>query len=211
MRIIIPGNPIPKARHRHMFRNGKYVVYDPQQELKNYFKLSLLSAMNEKLHSENRSECVKFAQDSTFHVDLTFHINPPSSLSQNERKCVLWGFKMIGQKPDIDNLVKFVLDAMNHTIFNDDKAVVSITAKKIYSLQPQTVIEIKEIKPMLLPEKQKEIALVFDLEKVFKFLNDCEKLKFAYDMKNIEQIIDITKDIAKKYSSDLTKIKKILS
>ena len=52
MKIIIPGDPIPKARHRTFVRNGFSQTYDPQHREKNYtkdlFKMALREAMNDK-------------------------------------------------------------------------------------------------------------------------------------------------------------------
>jgi Holliday junction resolvase RusA-like endonuclease len=46
--------------------------------------------------------------------------------------------------PDVDNLVKLVLDALNHVIWLDDSYVVQIEAAKWYSLHPRTEINIRE-------------------------------------------------------------------
>ena len=48
-------------------------------------------------------------------------------------------------KPDIDNYVKAILDALNGVAFRGDKQIISLNAKKLYSDKPRTEIEIKEI------------------------------------------------------------------
>jgi Holliday junction resolvase RusA-like endonuclease len=48
-------------------------------------------------------------------------------------------------RPDIDNLVKFALDAMRNIIIIDDKIIYSINAKKIYDSKPRTEFTIKEL------------------------------------------------------------------
>jgi len=50
------------------------------------------------------------------------------------------------KKPDIDNLIKFVLDALQgqNAYFVDDSQVVRILAEKIYSDNPRTEIMIVE-------------------------------------------------------------------
>lgn len=48
-------------------------------------------------------------------------------------------------KPDLDNLLKTVLDALNNTAFDDDGQVLSISAVKRYALaneRPYTEIEL---------------------------------------------------------------------
>lgn len=49
-------------------------------------------------------------------------------------------------KPDIDNIVKLVLDALNGVAFVDDKQVVSVTASKRYGEQDEIKIIIKKEK-----------------------------------------------------------------
>lgn len=49
------------------------------------------------------------------------------------------------KKPDLDNLIKSILDPLNTIFFNDDKQVVSITAEKFYGEIPRVDIEIEEI------------------------------------------------------------------
>jgi Holliday junction resolvase RusA-like endonuclease len=43
-------------------------------------------------------------------------------------------------RPDIDNLAKLVLDAVNSILYVDDKQVVSLQAEKMYGPVPQTII-----------------------------------------------------------------------
>lgn len=48
-------------------------------------------------------------------------------------------------KPDVDNMVKLVMDALsNNVIYEDDKQVVHLTAVKYYSKSPRTEIIIRE-------------------------------------------------------------------
>lgn len=78
------------------------------------------------------------------HLDVAFHIPMPKSWSQ--KKKIASDGKFCSAKPDLDNLVKFVLDAFNEVIWNDDKQVVSIKACKLYSSSPKTVLQYDEYK-----------------------------------------------------------------
>lgn len=44
-------------------------------------------------------------------------------------------------KPDIDNLVKFVMDALQGILWSDDCKIVRLETSKIYSKKPRTEIE----------------------------------------------------------------------
>ena len=49
------------------------------------------------------------------------------------------------KKPDGDNVIKIVLDALNDTAYIDDSQVCGINFVKKYGEIPQIIIEIKEI------------------------------------------------------------------
>lgn len=48
------------------------------------------------------------------------------------------------KKPDIDNIVKIILDSMNKFAFKDDTQITSLTVEKIYGLEEKVVISIEE-------------------------------------------------------------------
>ena len=50
------------------------------------------------------------------------------------------------KKPDIDNLMKIVMDSMNKLYFRDDSIVVAVNAIKYYGESPKTEIVILSIK-----------------------------------------------------------------
>lgn len=70
------------------------------------------------------------------HIDLQFHIKLPKSYTDIMPHIV---------KPDLDNLVKFVLDAIKDILITDDKIICKLTAHKLYSHEPKTIITIKEM------------------------------------------------------------------
>ena len=48
-------------------------------------------------------------------------------------------------KPDLDNIIKAVLDGCNGVVFRDDKQVVSIHAAKEYGEAPGVEVIIEEV------------------------------------------------------------------
>ncbi|MCZ0853544.1 RusA family crossover junction endodeoxyribonuclease, partial [Brevibacillus laterosporus] len=50
-------------------------------------------------------------------------------------------------KPDVDNYVKGVKDALNHLIYKDDSQVVDLKVSKFYSEEPRVEVIITEILP----------------------------------------------------------------
>ncbi|MGS5517699.1 RusA family crossover junction endodeoxyribonuclease [Clostridioides difficile] len=49
------------------------------------------------------------------------------------------------KKPDIDNVVKIVADALNEIAYKDDTQIVEVVASKYYSDRPRVEIELEEI------------------------------------------------------------------
>ena len=68
----------------------------------------------------------------------------PKSASKAERADMLAGRTVPTVKPDIDNVLKAVLDALNGAAFTDDKNAFMILAQKVYSETPGILVEIKD-------------------------------------------------------------------
>lgn len=52
-------------------------------------------------------------------------------------------------KPDTDNIIKAVLDALNGLAYEDDSEVVSVTAKKYYSAEPRVEVALSDGKEVV--------------------------------------------------------------
>ena len=66
-------------------------------------------------------------------VFLYVRLPVPQSYSKKRREACLSGTEKPCKKPDIDNIAKTYLDAMNGVIFVDDTQVVDLHIKKLYS------------------------------------------------------------------------------
>ena len=71
----------------------------------------------------------------------------PQSHSKKRTTACLEGFERPAKKPDLDNIVKAVSDAINTIIFKDDAQVVSLHATKKYDINPGIEILVKEELP----------------------------------------------------------------
>jgi Holliday junction resolvase RusA-like endonuclease len=96
------------------------------------------------IDAESKETVIKalsLAHNPTLEVTLDFHFEPPKSspkrLKMNHNK-----------KPDIDNLIKFVLDAGNMTLWADDRFIQKITATKSYDLVARTLITLTVLEPI---------------------------------------------------------------
>lgn len=124
---IISGDPVALARCRYNPRNHK--VWDSQKEQKVYSSLSLRSQ-----HKDT----------PLFEGPLCMDINFFMEIPKKHKKADIAGNPHIF-KPDIDNLIKFVLDCCNKILYNDDCTITKITASKVYDDNPRTEFTIESL------------------------------------------------------------------
>jgi Holliday junction resolvase RusA-like endonuclease len=48
-------------------------------------------------------------------------------------------------KPDLDNVAKLILDALNGVAWHDDNQIARLTISKVYGKKPHTDVEIETI------------------------------------------------------------------
>lgn len=222
MLFIIPGDPIPKARHR-TFRRGNFTgTYDPQAKEKEKTKKYLVAQLHLFLNHPDDSiskEAAKLAHNSALELEITFYMPVAKSESEGKRNAKLWGIEEHISKPDLDNLEKFYLDCGNGIIYPDDRFIVKVRKKKLYSKNPRTEIKIMQKKKhnlspvahgiftMFGPDKLQEFlthASMFSsiMQKNPELLGDCDKEVF------LEAASRLLSDFANKWYADLTRIHK---
>lgn len=69
----------------------------------------------------------------------------PKSSSKVKKTAMLSGELLPTKKPDIDNIVKAVLDALNEVAYRDDTQVVELQVRKQYSEKPRLEICLEEL------------------------------------------------------------------
>ena len=77
-------------------------------------------------------------------IEITAYLEIPKSTSKAKKEEMLVNNISPTKKPDIDNIVKVVLDAMNKFAYKDDTQVVELIAKKKYAAIPKIVVKIEE-------------------------------------------------------------------
>ena len=68
----------------------------------------------------------------------------PQSYSKKRSEACLTGFEKPCKKPDLDNLVKSVLDGMNGIVYQDDCQIVSLHATKRYDSVASVNVLVRE-------------------------------------------------------------------
>lgn len=83
--------------------------------------------------------------DGNLIVRMTFFFQPPKSYAKKRRELLMNEGRPMPHKPDIDNLVKAVLDACNGIAYKDDAAVVEIDARKRYGEEDGVQVTIERL------------------------------------------------------------------
>jgi Holliday junction resolvase RusA-like endonuclease len=122
--FIVPKTPKALKRHR-MTRGGR--VYDP-------------SAQDKKEWMEYAKDfCPTVPLQNELEIELEFLLpRPKSHFCTGKNRGILKSSapKHHLSTPDLDNLVKFVLDAMNGYFYRDDSQIVSIRCSKMFVSSP---------------------------------------------------------------------------
>jgi Holliday junction resolvase RusA-like endonuclease len=137
IREFVHGIPKPQPRPRAYSRGGKAGVYNPgtADDWKKAIKLMM------KQHKGTFG-------DNPIMLSMTFHLPRPKShygTGKNMNKLKPSAPLNHTQKPDVDNMVKAVMDAITDVgVWKDDSQVVSLSADKYWAvLEPGVFIEIE--------------------------------------------------------------------
>ena len=128
--VTVNGEVVAKGRPR-MTRRG--FIYTPAatRKYEAHARLAAQVAMGNRapLHVPVR-------------IELAVELPVPTSWSNKRQLAALAGAIAPTSRPDIDNYVKTVLDAINTIIVTDDALVVEVQAYKRFSNQPKLVATI---------------------------------------------------------------------
>lgn len=118
--FTIPGQPVPLERARH----GKGRTYDTERNV---------SAKRAVAWDARAAMGVRTPFKGPVKMRLSFMFEWPSSYPKKRKQMCHGNLK--DTKPDLDNLVKLVKDALNGIAYDDDSQVCEITATKFFSQQ----------------------------------------------------------------------------
>lgn len=133
MRFTVPGEPTGKQRPR-MTRAGH--TYTPEKTVA-YENLV-------KTEYERQSAGLFYAEGPLL-MRITCYYAVAKSDSRKKRREKLEGSIRPTKKPDIDNCIKSIADALNGVAYTDDTQIVQVYAEKFYSERPRVEVEIREV------------------------------------------------------------------
>lgn len=121
-------NPVPASRPRV----SRWSTYYPKKYTKFKKEMEALTSEMETTPSEKLVS-----------VELEFGIMIPKSWSKKKKEEL--NNTYCSNNSDIDNYIKAILDSLNGIVYIDDKQVVELFAKKIYSEEGYILYKHKEI------------------------------------------------------------------
>ena len=132
MKITIQG----KVQAKQRVRLGRYSRYTPEQtkNYENWVKLSFINQYPNFKPLENELE-----------VSIKAYFEIPKSVSKKKREQMLNGNIRPTIKPDLDNIAKSILDALNKLAYVDDKQIVFLEVEKFYDESPRVELMVEEI------------------------------------------------------------------
>ncbi len=77
-------------------------------------------------------------------VEIIAYMKIPKNTSNKKEEQMLKGMISPTKKPDIDNIAKSVLDALNKFVFKDDNQVSKLLVEKKYGEQEKLYVKIEE-------------------------------------------------------------------
>lgn len=98
-----------------------------------------------RLEYERQIKGFKFDSDDMLKMDIEAFFSIPKSKSKKIKSKMLTNEIRPTKKPDMDNIIKIIADALNNFAYYDDKQIVECNIKKYYSENPRVAVEIENI------------------------------------------------------------------
>lgn len=136
IKLIIKGEPVGKGRPRFR-RSGQPYTPEKTRIYEDYIKMCY--------RVQNGKDRVTPGAAVAVTIRACFGI--PKKTSKKKRELMLASPAPLRpkKKPDVDNIAKIILDALNGLAWEDDKQITGLLITKEYSQQPQIIVEISEV------------------------------------------------------------------
>lgn len=136
MRAVIMGTPKGKGRPRFSLDGHVYTPKGTREAEENIRAEFIRQNPNARM----------IERSTPVAVDIVAFFGVPKSATKAERQAISEGKILHTKKPDADNVLKLVCDALNGVAWEDDAQIVEMRCEKRYGAMPMTCIVIEEAK-----------------------------------------------------------------
>ena len=137
MKFTIEGDPVGKARPR--VYQGRAITPAKTRHYEEWIRISYQIALQEQGET---IESVFLESDIPVEITIKALFPIPKSYSKKKQKAILQGKLKPTKKPDIDNITKAILDALNGLAFHDDSQIVKLNVVKDYASGEKGSVEV---------------------------------------------------------------------
>src|SRR5271165_3049173 len=137
VKIVLLGQPVPWARTRS---SKEGVRFTPTKQRNN--AATLRRAAQDAMFIGGYQAVLRPILDEPVSIDIIAEVAIPASWSNRKRNRAIIGELRPSGRPDLDNILKQIGDALNGVVFRDDASIVEVRARKVYGLQPKLVITV---------------------------------------------------------------------
>lgn len=130
----IPGRPTGKGRPKFARRGNVVATYTDAKTVSYENRVALFA------HQAMRGRPML---DGPLHVTVLAYFAPPKSAPKARRAAMLAGQLRPTVKPDLDNIVKAVLDGLQGVAFVDDVTVTWINVGKFYADADRVIVSVE--------------------------------------------------------------------
>ena len=128
--LVLHVSFVPRPQKRHRYSRGR--MYDPSSADKRHFLTQCLRTQSPSSHL--------YSCALACHLEFTF-VRPKSHVTSKGALRKSAPAQLVA-KPDVDNLAKFVLDALNGTYYKDDSQVCQLFVHKRYGAENSVLVKL---------------------------------------------------------------------
>ena len=135
------GEAVGKGRPRVTARGGKFAhAYTPKRtkEFEDAIRFEFMASVSDPMPIYKREQALK--------ANVLIGCSIPKSYSKKKQALCRDRFIAPNKKPDIDNILKAIFDAIGDGFcYEDDCQITQVTAEKVYAEEPFVEVTIDEL------------------------------------------------------------------
>lgn len=133
--FFVPGPVVGKMRARHARRGARVVTYSPQKQVG---------------YERHVRECASAVYDGPpldqpLKVNILIYVNAPVRWPYTKKIEAFRANIIPTGKPDLDNCVKSIFDALNGLVWRDDSVICHLQASKAYGQKPGAHVTVSKL------------------------------------------------------------------